>query len=85
MQAYLFLRYYSDVNTNHGFYTISIDGLEPERLNGKNDGGFMTQQMLWSKTNLTAGRHTFTLKQDDANGKYTNLDYFRSVTVEAME
>ena len=85
MHANLFLRYYSDVNFDHGFYTVSIDGLEPERLSGENDGGFQVQRMLWSKTNLTPGRHTFALKQDDVDGKYTTLDFFRSVTSEAME
>ena len=81
----LFFRYYSDVDRFYGFYTVSIDGSEPERLNGKNDGGQLTQQMLWSKANLTAERHTLTLKQDDFDGNYTGLDFFRSVTSEAME
>ena len=85
MQANLFLRYYGSADVDHGFYTVSIDGSEPERLNGKNDGGQLTQQMLWSKANLTAGRHTFTLKQDDLGGKYTSLDFFRSVISESME
>ena len=35
--------------------------------------------MLWSKTGLTAGQHTFTLTHDDADGTYTALDYFRCV------
>ena len=85
MHANLFLRYYGDVNVDHGFYTVSIDGSEPERLDGKNDGGQLNQRMLWSKTNLTPGRHTFALKQDDLGGKYTGLDFFRSVTSEVTE
>ena len=85
MRTNLFLRYYSDVDTDYGFYTISIDGSNPEQLNGRNDGGHLTQQMLWSKTNLTPGRHTFTLRQYDIAGKYTCLDFFRSVTSEVTE
>ena len=85
MHANLFLRYYSSIAPWNGFYTVSIDGSEPERSSAKTDGGFLTQQMLWSKTNLTPGRHTFTLKHDDIDGSYTILDYLRSVIVEAME
>ena len=80
MHSNLFLRYYSSVAPWYGFYTVSIDGSEPERLNAKTDGGFLTQQMLWSKTSLTPGRHTFTLKQDDRSGDFTGLDFFRLVT-----
>ena len=83
MHANLFLRYYSDLDKSHGFYTVSIDGSEPEQLNGKNEGGQLTQQMLWSKANLTPGRHTFTLRQHDLSGTYMTLDFFRSVTSEA--
>ena len=83
MHANLFFRYYSDLDTPHGFYTVSIDGSEPERLDGKNEGGQLTQLMLWSKTNLTTGRHTFTLRQDDLGGAYMTLDFFRSVAFEA--
>ena len=85
VHANLFFRYYSDVNVDHGFYTVSIDGSEPERMNASSNGGQLNQQMLWSKTNLPPGRHTFTLKQDDLGGKYTNLDFVRSVTNETME
>jgi len=69
--------YYSDVDTSHGFSTVSIDGSESEQLNGKNNGGQLTQQMLWSRTNLTSGRHTFTLRQDDVGGTFVSLDFFR--------
>ena len=85
MHTNLFFRYYSSVDESCGFYTVSIDGSEPERLNAKNPGGSLNQQMLWSKANLTADRHTLTLKQDDFDGNYTGLDFFRSVTSEAME
>ena len=85
VHANLFLRYYSDIDRYNGFYSVSIDGSEPERLNGKTDGGQLTQQMLWSKTGLTPGRHIFTLRQDDLTGPYTNLDFFRSVTGEVSE
>ena len=85
MHANLFLRYYSDLDTPHGFYTVSLDDSEPERLDGRNDGGQLTQLMLWSKTNLTPGKHTFTLRQDDVGGTYMTLDFFRSVTIEAAE
>jgi hypothetical protein len=80
-----FLRYYSDVDIPHGFYTVSIDGSTPERLNGKNIGGQLTQQMLWSKTGLSPGRHTFVLKQDDIDGTFISLDFFRSVISEVMD
>ena len=85
MHTNLLLRYYSDLDSPHGFYTVSLDDSEPERLDGRNYGGQLTQLMLWSKTNLTPGRHTFTLKQDDAGGTYTTLDFFRSVTIEATK
>ena len=85
VQANLFLRYYGILGPNTGFCTVSIDGSEPERLSGKSDGGQLNQRMLWSKTNLTPSRHTFTLKQDGAGGTYTNLDFFRLVTSEVTE
>ena len=85
-RANLLLRYYSHLATANGFYTVSIDGSEPERLNGRNDGGHLVQQMLWSKTDLTPGRHTFNLKSDDRGGTgYVGLDFFRSVTIEVTE
>ena len=80
MHVKLLFRYYSDVGAAYGFYTVSIDGSEPERLNSKKDGAALTQQMIWSKTDLTPGRHTFALKQDDLNGTYLDLDFFRSAT-----
>ena len=85
MHANLFLRYYSDLQLFNGWYTVSIDGSQPELLNGENVGGQLSQQMLWSKANLTPGRHTVTLRHNDANGKSMNLDFFRSVTSEVME
>ena len=84
MRANLFLRYYSDVDADHGLYTVSIDGSNPEQLNGYN-GGHRTQQMLWSKTDLTPGKHTFTLTQYDVGGKVTTLDFFRLVISETTE
>ena len=81
MRSNMFLRYYSDIDPTHGFYTISIDNSTPEQLNG-NSRGHRTQQMLWSKTNLTPGKHTFTLRQLDIPGKVTTLDFFRSVISE---
>ena len=85
MHTNLFLRYYSDIDKPHGFYTVSIDDSEPEELTSRNDAGQLTQLMLWSNTNLTPGRHTFTLRQDDLGGTYMNLDFFRFVTSEATE
>jgi len=83
--ANVFLRYYADLDTPHGFYTVSIDGSQPERLSGKNEGGQLTQLMLWSKTDLSPGKHIFTLRHDDLGGTYVTLDFFRSVTSEATE
>ena len=70
--------YYASVNTPGAFYNVSIDGSNPERLSCANPTQF-TQQMLWSKIGLTPGQHTFTLTQDDDEGKYINLNYFRCV------
>ena len=85
MHTNLFLRLYSDIERYNPYYSVSIDGSEPERFNPKSNGGQLTQQMLWSKTDLTPGRHIFTLRQDDITGPYTNLDFLRSVTIEVME
>ena len=86
MHANLFPRYYSYVARFNGFYTVSIDGSEPEQLDGKQDNkGQMSQQMLWSKTDLTPGSHVFTLRKDDVNGTLMCLDFFRSVTSEVTE
>lgn len=71
--------YYASVDTPNGFYTVSMDGSNPERLSGANPTGRLTQQMLWSKIGLTPGQHTLTLTQDDDNGKFINLNYFRYV------
>ena len=85
MHANVILRYYSDLDIPHGLYTVSIDDSPPEQLDGKNTGGQVTQQMLWSKANLSPGRHTFTLRQYDRGGTYISLDFFRSVTSGATE
>ena len=71
--------FYGAVDTSHGFYTISLDDSKPERLTSINPTGRLTQQMLWSKVGLTPGQHTFTLTQDDDDGKYVNVDFFRCV------
>jgi hypothetical protein len=71
--------FYGSIDAPDAFYTISLDGARPERLNGANPIGLLTQQMLWSKIGLAPGQHTITLTQDDDNGKYVNLDYFRCV------
>jgi hypothetical protein len=75
----LFHRYYGAVDIPHGLFTVSIDGSTPEQLNGKNSGGQLAQQMLWFRTGLKPGSHTFTLTQSDSNGAYLDLDFFRSV------
>jgi hypothetical protein len=74
-----FYRYYSDMDVSHGFYTVSIDNSPPQRLKGQNPVGHVTRQMLWAKTGLSAGQHTFTLTHDDTDGKPVTLDYFRYV------
>ena len=81
MHTNLFLRYLGRIDKYDGFYTVSIDGFEEERLDGKNDGRQLTQQMHWSKTYLNPGKH---ILQDDPTGPYMNLDFLRSVTNEAM-
>ena len=78
----LFFRYYSNIDPGNSFCTVSIDGSEPERLNGTNSGGPITQQLLWSRTYLAPGRHNFTLRKDDVDGTRMGLDFFRSVTSE---
>ena len=86
MHGNLFPRYYSDVDKFHGVYTVSIDGSNPERLNGEIGGLDLSQQMLWSRTDLTPGRHTFTLRKDDLNSTLMlDLDFFRSVPSEVTE
>jgi len=85
VQSNLLLRYYSEIDEPHGFHTISIDGSEPEQFDGRNSGGQLAQQMLWSKTDLSPGRHTFVLRQYDINGKFASLDFFRSVTIGATD
>ena len=72
-------RYYSDKDIPHGFYTVSIDGSPPERVDGRNSLGQIAQQMLWSKTGLSNGQHTFTLTHNDTDGTYVTFDYFRCV------
>jgi len=74
-----FSRYYSDLDTPHGHFTVSIDNSLPQQIHGGNTDGQVTRQMIWSKTNLSAGQHTFTLTHDDDDGKYITLDYFRCV------
>ena len=73
------------MDSYNGFYTISIDGSEPERLNGKIAAEKLAQRMLWSKTDLTPGRHTFALRHDDRNDTGMGLSFFRSVTSEVTE
>ena len=72
------------IGPGNGVYTVSIDGSEPVPLSAYN-GGALTQQMLWSKTNLAPGRHTFTFIKADFSGAYTNLDFLRSVFSEMVE
>ena len=71
-------RYYSDKDPEHGNYTVSIDGTPPKNLDGGNLP--LRQQMLWSKTGLSNGQHTFTLTHNEPeSSKYVSLDYFRCV------
>ena len=84
MHYNLFLRYYSDIQTNSS-YTVSIDGSAFEILDGGNGSAGLAQQMVWSEADLTPGRHTVTLRKDDFNDGFTCLDFFRSVTSEATE
>ena len=71
--------FYGLVDPFLGFHTISLDDSKPERSTSTNATGWLTQQMLWSRVGLTPGQHTFTLTQDDDNGKYVTLNYFRCV------
>ena len=65
------------------WFNISLDGADPERVTGVYSN-LVTQQMLWSKTGLAPGRHTFTLSHDDANGRLLCLDYFRYVITNSL-
>ena len=65
------------------YYNVSLDGGDPEQLKGVHPN-FITQQMLWSKTGLAPGRHTFTLTHNDANGKLLSLNYFRYVVPNSL-
>jgi len=76
----LFRRYYGTVGLTGGSFNLSIDGSTPQRLNTK-DNLFLTQQLIWSNTSLSPGRHTITLTRDDTNPAHgLNLDFFRLVT-----
>jgi len=75
----LCLRYYCNVREFSGFFKVSIDGSTPERLKGKETQWEVAQQMLWSRTDLSSGKHTITLTQDDDHGRSLELDFFRFV------
>jgi hypothetical protein len=78
-------RHYGSLGPSHGFFTVSIDGSAPQRMHGKSDVQ-LYERMLWSRTGLSPGRHTVTLTvQDDTNGTYIDLDFFRSVTSEVRQ
>jgi hypothetical protein len=85
VQANLSLRYYIEIDERHGFLTASVDGSEPEQFSGQNKGGALAQQMVWSRTDLSPGRHTVVIRQYDIDGSFASLDFFRSVTSGATD
>jgi hypothetical protein len=78
-------RHYGSLGPSNGFFAVSIDGSAPQRLDGKSVVQ-LYERVLWSRTGLSPGRHTVTLTvQDDTNGTYVDLDFFRSVTSEVRQ
>ena len=76
----LYCRYYARSGPQCDFFTVSIDGLTPRRLNASGDWN-LNQQMIWSNENLGPGRHTVTLTHDDDRGLMLSLDFLRTVII----
>jgi hypothetical protein len=74
----LFRRYYGVIGPAYGFFKVSIDGSTPQRLRVEREQ-YLYQQLIWSNTSLSPGRHNLTLMHDDTNTTVFGLDFFRSV------
>jgi hypothetical protein len=73
----LFRRYYGGVGFGYGFFNVSIDGSTPQRLTAKRNP-YLYQQLIWSNTSLSPGRHNLTLTHDDPGvNSSLSLDFFR--------
>ena len=77
-------RYYARNGPDLAVFTVSIDGSTPKRVNATSKFG-VNQRLLWSNTDLGAGRHTVALTHDDANGAFFAVDFFRLVTSEGRQ
>jgi len=66
-------RCYGVMSPISAFFTVSIDDSTPQLVSGENSVE-LVQQLLWSNTNLGAGRHTLTLT---TTNKPIYLDFFR--------
>lgn len=66
--------YYSDINSEHGAYTISIDDSDPMILSSYDGANYLTQELLLA-TALDPGPHVLTLTNID-NAKFLAIDYF---------
>jgi len=73
----LFRRCYGVFDRASGLFNVSVDGSAPQVLSA-NSNVVLYQRVLWSNTSLGPGRHTVTLTNID--GKYLQVDFFRSVT-----
>ena len=73
-------RFYGHMCASCGSFTVSIDGLTPQRLNSMGSHPYyLVQRMVWSNTSLDPGRHTLNVTNDEDNGSGVYLDFFRQV------
>jgi hypothetical protein len=64
---------YGATSSNHGPYSVSLDGGDSQSFNGSQIA-FRPQQLLYLASGLKTGQHTLTLVNDD-DQTFTDIDF----------
>lgn len=67
---------YGAKRSNHGLYTVNMDGADSIQANGSSSTSFF-QQTLYASNNLTLGYHSVTLENMEPN--YVDIDYVSQI------
>ncbi|GJE94533.1 hypothetical protein PsYK624_107030 [Phanerochaete sordida] len=69
---------YGVTSTNHGFFSVALDGAPPIKLNGTipGDQSIRYQNLLYWAGGLSYGQHSVIITNVDTNGNWLDLDKF---------
>lgn len=66
--------YYADQNASNGLLRVAVDDEQGQLVNPTSPT-IEYQQLLWSKTGLGPGDHSFVVNHAGSEGQYMELDY----------